>query len=327
MSALANDQVDLLADAAARPGCPRGRALYPDDITTDEPRRRAHRRADPRGGAGRSARRAAALDRGDGRGDAPARGPARPDRDLRDHPRRARQPEGHRDRREGRPAQGRSAPPPGLRSSACSARRCTSTCTSRSSSSGSATRRSWTGWVCRMFDTYRAAFRAPGSAAFSSAAFVMRLPIAMYPLGLILLISTRTHHYGFAGVLSGVFILGGAAGNPLGGAAGRPVRPAAGHRCRSPRSTSPPRPSWSCWRARTRRTGRCSRRRSSSASATCRSARWCGPGGPTSWTGARPKRAGRGLLVRVDRSTRSSTSSGRCARVGDRDPGRSACWC
>jgi MFS family permease len=68
-----------------------------------------------------------------------------------------------------------------------------------------------------MFNTYRAAFRAPGSAAFSSSAFVMRLPQAMYPLGLVLLISTRTHHYGFAGVLSGVYVFGGAAGNPFGG--------------------------------------------------------------------------------------------------------------
>ncbi len=68
-----------------------------------------------------------------------------------------------------------------------------------------------------MFNTYRAAFRAPGSAAFSSASFVMRLPQAMYPLGLILLISTRTHHFGFAGVLSGVYVFGGAPGNPLGG--------------------------------------------------------------------------------------------------------------
>ncbi len=50
-----------------------------------------------------------------------------------------------------------------------------------------------------MFTTYRTAFRVPGAAAFSSSAFVMRLPQAMYPLGLILLISTRTHHYGFAG--------------------------------------------------------------------------------------------------------------------------------
>jgi predicted MFS family arabinose efflux permease len=68
-----------------------------------------------------------------------------------------------------------------------------------------------------MFGNYRAAFRAPGSAAFSSSAFVMRLPQAAYPLALILLISTRTHHYGFAGVLSGVFVFGGAAGNPFGG--------------------------------------------------------------------------------------------------------------
>src|ERR1700734_2672674 len=67
-----------------------------------------------------------------------------------------------------------------------------------------------------MFSNYRAAFRAPGSVAFSSASFVMRLPIAIYPLGLILLISTRTHHYGFAGVLGAAYILGGAPGNLVG---------------------------------------------------------------------------------------------------------------
>jgi MFS family permease len=61
---------------------------------------------------------------------------------------------------------------------------------------------------------YRAAFRTPGSAAFSTACFVMRLPIAMYPIGLILLVSTHTHHYGFAGVLGGAYIVGNAIGNP-----------------------------------------------------------------------------------------------------------------
>jgi MFS family permease len=67
-----------------------------------------------------------------------------------------------------------------------------------------------------MFGTYRAAFRAPGSAAFSAACFIMRMPIAIYGLALILLISTQTHHYGFAGVLAGAYIIGGAAGNPFG---------------------------------------------------------------------------------------------------------------
>ena len=67
-----------------------------------------------------------------------------------------------------------------------------------------------------MFGTYRAVFRAPGSAAFCAAAFVMRFSIAVYPLALLLLVATRTHHYGFAGVLSGAYILGGAPGNPIG---------------------------------------------------------------------------------------------------------------
>ena len=66
-----------------------------------------------------------------------------------------------------------------------------------------------------MFGNYRAAFRAPGSAAFSAAAFVMRLPIAIYPLALVLLIATRSGHYGFAGILAGVYIIAGAIGNPL----------------------------------------------------------------------------------------------------------------
>jgi MFS family permease len=66
-----------------------------------------------------------------------------------------------------------------------------------------------------MFTTYRAVFRAPGSAAFATAGFVMRMPIAMFPIGLVLIISARTGHYGFAGVLSASYVLGAAAGNPL----------------------------------------------------------------------------------------------------------------
>jgi MFS family permease len=63
--------------------------------------------------------------------------------------------------------------------------------------------------------TYRAAFRAPGSVAFCLAGFVMRLPIAIYPIGLVLIISARTGHYGFAGVLAGVYVAATGAGNPL----------------------------------------------------------------------------------------------------------------
>lgn len=66
-----------------------------------------------------------------------------------------------------------------------------------------------------MFRTYRAVFRAPGSAAFAAAGFVMRMPIAMFPIGLVLIISARTGRYGFAGVLSATYVLGAAVGNPL----------------------------------------------------------------------------------------------------------------
>lgn len=66
-----------------------------------------------------------------------------------------------------------------------------------------------------MLGTYRAVFRAPGTAAFCAAGFVMRMPIAIYPIGLVLLISTRTGHYGFAGLLSGAFVLANGVGNPI----------------------------------------------------------------------------------------------------------------
>ena len=66
-----------------------------------------------------------------------------------------------------------------------------------------------------MFAQYRAVFRAPGSAAFCAAGFVMRMPIAIYPLGLVLLVSDpRPGSYGAAGLLSGGYIFGGGVGNP-----------------------------------------------------------------------------------------------------------------
>lgn len=58
-----------------------------------------------------------------------------------------------------------------------------------------------------MLETYRAAFRAPGTRAFCAAAFVMRLPSAIFPLGLVLLVSLQTGKYAFAGALSGVFVV------------------------------------------------------------------------------------------------------------------------
>jgi MFS family permease len=66
-----------------------------------------------------------------------------------------------------------------------------------------------------MLRRYRAVFRVPGSAAFCSAAFVMRMPLAIYPLGIVLIISARDGRYGFAGVLSACYVFGNAVGQPL----------------------------------------------------------------------------------------------------------------
>ncbi|WP_375474588.1 MFS transporter [uncultured Jatrophihabitans sp.] len=65
-----------------------------------------------------------------------------------------------------------------------------------------------------MLGQYRAVFRAPGSAAFSAASFVMRLPIAVYPIGIVLIISARDGRYAFAGVLSACYTFAGAVGMP-----------------------------------------------------------------------------------------------------------------
>ncbi|MDQ2839199.1 MAG: MFS transporter [Actinomycetota bacterium] len=68
-----------------------------------------------------------------------------------------------------------------------------------------------------MLNRYRAAFAAPGAAAFSTAGFVSRLPIAIYPIAIVLIVSARTHSYGYAGVISGSYVIGGAFGNPAAG--------------------------------------------------------------------------------------------------------------
>ena len=67
-----------------------------------------------------------------------------------------------------------------------------------------------------MLGTYRAVFRrAPGSVAFTVAGFVMELPIGIYPIALVLTLSARTGHYGFAGLAGGLFVIGGVPGAPL----------------------------------------------------------------------------------------------------------------
>jgi MFS family permease len=66
-----------------------------------------------------------------------------------------------------------------------------------------------------MLAHYRAAFRAKGTAAFASASFVMRVPTAIYPLALLLIVSAKTGHYGFAGVLTGIWTISNGIGNPV----------------------------------------------------------------------------------------------------------------
>ncbi len=72
-----------------------------------------------------------------------------------------------------------------------------------------------------MFAQYRVALRAPGSRAFCAASFVARMPIAIYPLGLILLFSqarggaSQGGQFGVAGLLEGSYIVAGGVGNPL----------------------------------------------------------------------------------------------------------------
>jgi len=66
-----------------------------------------------------------------------------------------------------------------------------------------------------MLTRYRAAFTPPGSLAFSAAGALSRFVIAVYPIAIVLIISARTGDYGYAGVVSGVYVLGAAFGNPL----------------------------------------------------------------------------------------------------------------
>ncbi len=65
-----------------------------------------------------------------------------------------------------------------------------------------------------MLKTYRSVFRVPGSAAFSSAGFVARLPISMLGIVIVLLVSTTSGGYGLAGAVAAVFALSGAVCQP-----------------------------------------------------------------------------------------------------------------
>jgi MFS family permease len=66
-----------------------------------------------------------------------------------------------------------------------------------------------------MLRKYRSVFEVSGARSFCAAAFVARMPLAMYALGIVLVISAREGKYGFAGVLSACYVFGNAVGQLL----------------------------------------------------------------------------------------------------------------
>ncbi len=58
-----------------------------------------------------------------------------------------------------------------------------------------------------MSNPYKVIFRAPGSKAFSAAAFFARLPIAMAPIGIVAMLSQTHGEYWLAGAVSATFAL------------------------------------------------------------------------------------------------------------------------
>ena len=66
-----------------------------------------------------------------------------------------------------------------------------------------------------MPNAYVELLRTPGGPAFSAAAFIARLPISMYGIGIVLLVEGETGRYGVAGGVAATFILAAAFGQPL----------------------------------------------------------------------------------------------------------------
>ena len=66
-----------------------------------------------------------------------------------------------------------------------------------------------------MLRPYRNLLSTPGGLRFSVAAFVARMPIAMVPLGIVLLVAGSTGRYGVAGAVSATFALVNAVSAPL----------------------------------------------------------------------------------------------------------------
>jgi len=73
---------------------------------------------------------------------------------------------------------------------------------------GSTIGRSPAGWLPRPLRPYADIFRIPGAWRFSAAGVIGRMPMAMFGLGTVLLISAATGKYGVAGAVSAVGSLG-----------------------------------------------------------------------------------------------------------------------
>jgi len=61
-----------------------------------------------------------------------------------------------------------------------------------------------------MLKSYGCRLRSAGAGRLSAAGFVARFPIAVYPIALVLIVSASSGEYGFAGVVSGCSVFGGA---------------------------------------------------------------------------------------------------------------------
>src|SRR5690606_34949354 len=61
-----------------------------------------------------------------------------------------------------------------------------------------------------MSNPYREIFRVPGTKAFAAAGFVARLPIAMAPIGIVIMLSQTHGEYWLAGAVAATFTLGNA---------------------------------------------------------------------------------------------------------------------
>ena len=66
-----------------------------------------------------------------------------------------------------------------------------------------------------MFDAYRRVLTVPGASAFTLAGSLLRLPLAVYPVAVVLFVSLGTGDYGRGGLLTASYIVGGVVGNPV----------------------------------------------------------------------------------------------------------------